>query len=187
MFRSMLPALAACCTLLFVGCANLSAPPDEAAPAVTQPPEADTGFDWLSARDRAATAIGAMSAIEVRTMDDGALLLRLPAADGFAPGETAPSQQLRAMLDHAAQTLAQLPDTEVRVLGHTDSLGSELHNLRLSIQRAETVMDYLRSRGISLGRLMADGRGEAEPIDDNNTEAGRTRNRRVELIVRPFH
>ena len=70
------------------------------------------------------------------------------------------------------------------VVGHTDSQGSEMHNLQLSIGRAEAVADHLRRRGIALERLSADGRGEADPLTSNASETGRARNRRVELQLR---
>ena len=65
----------------------------------------------------------------------------------------------------------------------TDSQGSEMINLQLSITRAEAVVEHLRQRGIALERLSADGRGEADPLTSNATEEGRARNRRVELIL----
>lgn len=58
--------------------------------------------------------------------------------------------------------------------------------MQLSIRRAEAVVEYLRGRGIALTRLQADGRGETEPFADNGIEVGRAKNRRVEMIVRPF-
>jgi outer membrane protein OmpA-like peptidoglycan-associated protein len=90
------------------------------------------------------------------------------------------------VLDALAPVLAAEPQTALQIVGHTDSQGSEMHNLQLSISRAEAVADYLRARGIALDRLSADGRGEADPLTSNAQESGRARNRRVELILHPL-
>lgn len=86
-----------------------------------------------------------------------------------------------ATLDRVAESLRDSPDVRVEIAGHTDSSGSESHNLDLSKARAESVRDYLASRGVDSSRLVARGYGQTRPIDDNATEAGRARNRRVEL------
>ena len=68
-------------------------------------------------------------------------------------------------------------------MGHTDNVGSDAYNLRLSKERAETVKAYLVSRGVAADRMMTEGRGESEPIDTNDTEVGRGRNRRIEFHI----
>lgn len=141
---------------------------------------------WIAQRHVLATTLTEQIGLEAQEMDDGSLLVRLPAAEGFALDSAAPTAALRDMLDTIIPLLIAVPDTELEILGHTDGIGSELHNLRLSISRAEAVMDYLRANGISLARLSADGRGEAEPIADNGTDVGRATNRRVELVLRPI-
>ena len=67
--------------------------------------------------------------------------------------------------------------------GHTDSVGSDSYNQKLSEQRAKAVCDYLISQGVDKARLSYKGYGESEPIATNETEAGRQRNRRVELKI----
>jgi OOP family OmpA-OmpF porin len=67
------------------------------------------------------------------------------------------------------------------VTGHTDSVGSDAFNQRLSERRAQAVVAYLESKGVGAGRLRASGAGESQPIADNGTEEGRAKNRRVEL------
>jgi outer membrane protein OmpA-like peptidoglycan-associated protein len=71
----------------------------------------------------------------------------------------------------------------VRIIGHTDSTGSDELNDRLSIQRAEATRNYLAARGVNPQRIMVAGRGEREPVADNSTESGRARNRRVEIFL----
>ena len=85
------------------------------------------------------------------------------------------------VLDRVAQSLKDWPDVKVEIGGHTDSVGSESHNLSLSRARAESVREYLMKRGIGASRLVAKGYGESDPIADNGTAEGRAKNRRVEL------
>jgi OOP family OmpA-OmpF porin len=72
---------------------------------------------------------------------------------------------------------------EVRVEGHTDSIGSEAYNMTLSQKRAESVVDYLVSQGIDGNNLIAVGMGETSPVANNDTAAGRAANRRVDFVV----
>lgn len=71
----------------------------------------------------------------------------------------------------------------VKVIGHTDSVGSDAYNQALSERRAASVASYLGSRGIDAGKLSTEGRGESQPVAGNDTDAGRAQNRRVELHV----
>jgi len=72
---------------------------------------------------------------------------------------------------------------EVIVVGHTDSIGTEAYNQKLSERRAKTVADYLVSKGVPAAKIKAFGKGESQPIADNRTKAGRAKNRRVEVTV----
>jgi outer membrane protein OmpA-like peptidoglycan-associated protein len=71
----------------------------------------------------------------------------------------------------------------VRIIGHTDSTGSDAINDPLSVNRASSARNYLTARGVNVQRIAIDGRGSREPIADNATEAGRASNRRVEIFV----
>lgn len=142
--------------------------------------------DWNAERARITHALSGASDLSVIARNDGNLQLLIPGADAFARDGVEPRAGLRATLEHIAAVLNETPETEILVVGHTDAAGSELHNMQLSIRRAEAVVEYLRTHGIALTRLQADGRGESEPFADNGTEAGRAKNRRVEIIVRPF-
>lgn len=86
------------------------------------------------------------------------------------------------LLDHVARLLEGQPDLRIRIEGHTDGVGSDEANLKLSHDRAASVRDYLVSgHGIDAGRLSIRGMGEGSPIAGNDTEAGRGANRRVEI------
>ncbi len=87
------------------------------------------------------------------------------------------------ILDEAAAVMQRYPEIRVEIGGHTDSVGSDEYNLDLSDRRAKTVMDYFISKGIDAGRLGFKGYGEASPITDNDSSAGRAQNRRVEMRV----
>jgi outer membrane protein OmpA-like peptidoglycan-associated protein len=90
----------------------------------------------------------------------------------------------KAKLDEAAGIMNKYPDLKVSVEGHTDSIGSDAYNMKLSERRAESAVSYLTSKGIAASRLSAKGFGKTRPVADNKTDAGRAKNRRVELIAR---
>lgn len=93
---------------------------------------------------------------------------------------TAASKQ---SLDKIIVVFNKYPDTNVEIQGHTDSKGSNEFNQTLSVKRATTVADYLKTKGIAAGRLVVKGFGEEVPKYDNETEEGRAQNRRVEFLI----
>jgi outer membrane protein OmpA-like peptidoglycan-associated protein len=86
-------------------------------------------------------------------------------------------------LDQFAQGLNSQPNTEVRIVGHTDSTGSDAVNNPLSVNRADSARDYLVSRGVDGRRIATEGHGAKQPLADNSTEAGRAKNRRIEIYL----
>ncbi|RZK40845.1 MAG: OmpA family protein [Pedobacter sp.] len=82
-----------------------------------------------------------------------------------------------------ASSLNQYPGTDIKVIGHTDSRGTEEYNMGLSERRAAAVKAYAVSQGVPSSRLLTIGKGFAEPIGDNATDAGRAENRRVEIVI----
>ena len=87
------------------------------------------------------------------------------------------------ILFYAVQNLNENPDTKVEIQGHTDNIGSEQYNMKLSEERAQTVRDYLVAKGIDPSRLTVKGYGESMPVADNSTPEGRSLNRRIEFKV----
>lgn len=87
-----------------------------------------------------------------------------------------------ANLDQDVTTLKQWGNVKLEVAGHTDYIGTDEYNMDLSLRRADAVRNYLIDKGIAADRLTVKGYGESQPIADNETEAGRFKNRRVELI-----
>jgi len=86
------------------------------------------------------------------------------------------------ILDKAAATLKEWGNAKVEVAGHTDSRSDDDYNQKLSQRRAETVRTYLIGKGVAADRLTAKGYGESSPVADNESEEGRFKNRRVELV-----
>jgi len=82
-----------------------------------------------------------------------------------------------------ASNLSQYPNTDIMIVGHTDSDGSDTYNQSLSMRRAQSVGDFLATQGVTRARLTTSGRGEAEPVVSNATDAGRQQNRRVEVAI----
>jgi len=89
----------------------------------------------------------------------------------------------RSILDGIAAGLRGQPTMEVEIEGHTDHIGSEAYNLKLSKARAASVRDYLVSQGVQASRLSSQGYGESQPVASNKTDEGRAENRRVEFKV----
>ncbi len=86
-------------------------------------------------------------------------------------------------LNELANSLNEYEDTELNILGHTDNVGSGSYNKTLSMNRANSVEDYLVGQGVDSGRLHILGYGENDPITTNETEEGRQQNRRVEIVI----
>ncbi|MFT4729787.1 MAG: OOP family OmpA-OmpF porin, partial [Granulosicoccus sp.] len=99
----------------------------------------------------------------------------------FEPGSSSFATGSGAALLKLARLLTAFPSRRIRIEGHTDNTGPESVNLRLSRERAEAVASFLSSRGVADNRLIAKGYGSTQPIDDNFTDAGRARNRRIEI------
>jgi OOP family OmpA-OmpF porin len=85
----------------------------------------------------------------------------------------------KALNDQVVAVLRDNPVVRVRVIGHTDSVGTEAYNQALSERRAQSVANYLFSRGVVRDRLETAGRGESDPVAPNSVDAGRAANRRV--------
>ena len=89
----------------------------------------------------------------------------------------------RAKLDDLAEKLQAVDLETIVAVGHTDSVGKESYNQRLSVRRAEAVKKYLVSKGVPADRIFTEGKGETQPVATNKTAEGRAQNRRVEIEV----
>lgn len=92
---------------------------------------------------------------------------------------------LRADLSRVGQNLVNYPNSNVQIIGHTDSDGAADYNQALSVRRANAVADILQANGVSYGRITTIGQGENNPIASNLTPEGKAQNRRVEIVIVP--
>jgi OOP family OmpA-OmpF porin len=89
----------------------------------------------------------------------------------------------RTQLDSLASQISGLNLEVVIAIGHTDSIGSDAYNQKLSVRRAESIKAYLTSKGVPANRIYTEGKGEKQPVASNKTKDGRAKNRRVEIEV----
>lgn len=122
--------------------------------------------------------------VEVTRTEDNQLKLNIPNDISFDTGSAAIKPPLRAVLDPFANSLRDDPSARLMIVGHTDNTGSDAINNPLSVERAQSVRDYLVTRGVAASRVETAGRGDREPVASNATEAGRAKNRRVEIFLR---
>jgi outer membrane protein OmpA-like peptidoglycan-associated protein len=135
--------------------------------------------DKKAAMEKATAGTG----VDVTQTADNQLKLNIPSDISFDSGRANIKPNMQPILDQFAQGLNNQPNTEISIVGHTDSTGSDSVNNPLSINRAASARDYLASRSVDGRRIQIDGRGSRESIGDNNTEAGRAKNRRIEIFL----
>jgi OmpA-OmpF porin, OOP family len=149
-------------------------PPPPAAPA-------DTDRDGVvDASDRCPGTPSGVAVDEVGCTQQGKVTL---AGVRFENASATLMRDSTAALDRVAADLRKYPQLQIEVQGHTDSVGSAVYNLRLSQQRADAVRGYLIEQGVRAEQVAARGYGEADPVADNATAAGRAQNRRVMMSV----
>lgn len=144
------------------------------------------GYIWsnqMAQKKAAMEQATAGTGVEVTQTADNQLRLNIPSDISFDTGRSDIKPNMRPILDQFAQGLSNQPNTEIRIVGHTDSTGSDAINNPLSINRAASARNYLVSRGVNSQRIQIDGRGSYEPIADNSSSDGRARNRRIEIFL----
>lgn len=114
---------------------------------------------------------------------DNQLKLDIPSDISFATNRSDIQPNFAPVLERFAEGLRNNPNTEVRIVGHTDSTGTDAINNPLSMDRAASARNFLTTRGVNGGRIQVEGRGSHQPIATNDTSDGRARNRRVEIFV----
>lgn len=144
------------------------------------------GYIWsqqMAKKKAAMEQATAGTGVAVTQTPDNQLKLNIPSDISFDTGRANIKPNMQPILNQFAQGLNNQPNTEIRIVGHTDNTGSDALNNPLSINRAASARDYLVARGVNPQHIMIDGRGEREPIADNSTDAGRARNRRIEIFL----
>src|SRR5262245_38622963 len=147
------------------------------------PPKADDAeAKALAAEHAKATALAAeLANLKAQQTDRGMVLTVGDVL--FAPGKADIGAGAQRSIDKLAEFLKAYPKRNVLIEGHTDNLGDEAFNVKLSQQRADAVRDLLVARGISPQRIQTKGYGPKFPVVDNDSAAGRQQNRRVEVLV----
>ncbi len=120
------------------------------------------------------------------TRDGDNITLNMPGNVTFDTDSAALRPQFFSVLNSVGKVLTEFDKTVVEVAGHTDSTGSDSHNMNLSQRRANTVGEYLYTQGIMDQRIITIGLGEHHPVADNSTSEGRQLNRRVEITLVPI-
>lgn len=139
---------------------------------------------YMDKQEKELRARTANTGIEVERKGDE-INLKLPSGISFDFNSSQVKPEFRPALDQVAQTLASYQSTFIDVTGHTDSIGTDAVNQRLSEQRAQAVADYLSYQGVNRARVATRGYGKQFPIASNDTEQGRAQNRRVEIKLSP--
>jgi len=122
----------------------------------------------------------------VERVDDG-IVLTFDEQSGvyFATDKYNINDKSQATLNKLANVFSEYPDTKILVVGHTDNVGQESYNMTLSKNRAQAVTNYLIGRGLNSGRFTTNWFGESQPMYDNSTVEGRSKNRRVNIAILP--
>ena len=123
--------------------------------------------------------------VEAITDKNDLQAIKVTFADGilFNTGKSTLSETSRSALSEFAASLKANPGTDVTIYGHTDNTGSRQINEKLSLERANAVVNYLVGNGIARSRFTAEGLAYDQPVADNSTAAGRAQNRRVEIFI----
>ncbi|MEW5676255.1 OmpA family protein [Flavobacterium enshiense] len=125
----------------------------------------------------------ALPGVEVERVGEGIKLVLGENSVNFDFNKATLTAKAKQNLDKLVPVFKEYPDTDIQIFGYTDSKGSDEYNLSLSDQRAAAVRNYLAGKGLVGSRFKTIGMGEADPIADNETDAGRAKNRRVEFAI----
>ena len=125
----------------------------------------------------------ALPGVEVERVGEGIHLVLGENSVNFEFNKSSLTPTAKQNLDKLVPVFKSYPDTDIQIFGYTDSKGSDEYNLNLSTQRSAAVRNYLASKGLAMSRFKTTGMGEADPIADNESDAGRSKNRRVEFAI----
>lgn len=136
--------------------------------------------------DKQAAELEQIEGAQVEKINNGeAIKVTFESGILFATNSSTLNTASRSSLDKFASSLLNNPDTDVKIYGHTDSTGSDAINNPLSDRRAESVYNYIVSKGILGNRMVSKGFGSTQPVADNTSASGRSQNRRVEVYILP--
>ena len=134
--------------------------------------------------DKQAEEIKKIKDAKVEKVNNGeGLKVTFEAGILFPTGSSTLSSDAQGSLTKFAKTLIDNPETNIAVSGHTDSTGTDAINNPLSERRAESVVNFLASKGVAKNRMTSVGNGSNQPVASNSTVEGRAQNRRVEIVI----
>ncbi|MEN9336424.1 MAG: putative lipoprotein YiaD precursor [Bacteroidota bacterium] len=125
----------------------------------------------------------ALPGAQVERVGEGIKLTLGENAVRFEFNKSTLTPNAKTNLDKLVPVFKEYADTEIKIFGYTDAKGADDYNLNLSEKRAQAVKEYLAAKGLNSSRIQIVGMGEADPIGDNESEAGRALNRRVEFSI----
>ncbi|WP_122601061.1 OmpA family protein [Pseudomonas viridiflava] len=147
---------------------------------------ASAGYGYYVDKQEAALrASMANTGVEVQRQGDQIKLI-MPGNITFATDSSAIASSFYSPLNNLANSLKQFNQSNIEIIGYTDSTGSRQHNMDLSQQRAQSVATYLTSQGVDQAHLSVRGAGPDQPIASNADANGRAQNRRVEVNLKPI-
>lgn len=136
--------------------------------------------------DKQKAELEKINGAQVESINDGqAIKVTFESGILFATNSSTLNAASQGGLTSFAQSLINNPDTNVEIYGHTDSSGNDAINQPLSERRAQSVYNFLLSKGVAGTRMTSQGLGSSMPVADNNTSAGKAQNRRVEIYILP--
>jgi outer membrane protein OmpA-like peptidoglycan-associated protein len=134
--------------------------------------------------DKQKKELEAINNAKVETVNDGqAIKVTFDSGILFATNSSTLNASSKTTLTQFAASLKSNPDTDIQILGFTDSTGNDNINIPLSQKRAGSVEAFLEGQGVAAARIASDGLGSAQPVADNSTAAGKQQNRRVEVYI----
>lgn len=136
--------------------------------------------------DKQKKELEAINNAQVESINEGqALKVTFDSGILFATNSSSLNSASQGALSQFAASLRNNPDTDIQIVGHTDSSGSDAINTPLSEKRAQAVYNYLLQSGVAGNRMQSVGMGASQPVADNTTSAGKAQNRRVEVFILP--
>ena len=179
-----------CTALILSGCGNMSNLAKGSAIGGGSGAAVGAGVGALIGKkmdNKAAELAAAMEDANVEVVTDAndlkAVKVTLESGILFNTSSSTLSDASKAALKKFAANMADMPDTDLTILGHTDNTGTPEYNEKLSVQRAASVAGFLQNCGMSVDRMTIEGRSFHEPVADNSTKEGRLQNRRVEIYI----
>ena len=137
----------------------------------------------LAAEQKVRDALGRLAALAAIKEDTRGTIITLSGSVLFATDKWELLPGAHERLNQVADAIKEDTERPVTVFGFTDAQGTDAHNMTLSEKRAESVRNYLVSRGVDASRVKSEGKGKADPIADNKSPEGRANNRRVEIVL----